>query len=256
MAVRDNLKTILPNTDELPRLTREVFRNFGKYLVDFFRMVYDVDDRFIKERLKIKNAQYLKEVSEKGKGVLFLTAHMGNWEMGAVILSMLGYPSIAVALPHKERPVNDLFNQQREARGVIVVPTNTAVRRCLNALHENGAVAILADRDFSTNGEILDFLGRKALIPKGAATLSIKTGAAILPMFLLREKDDSFTLHIESPIYPPQVSSGELEKETVLAIMKRHTDVIEKKVREFPTQWLMFRRFWVHPHVRNEKIKL
>jgi len=149
-----------------------------------------------------------------------------------------------IALPHKERPVNDLFNAQRERWRINVVPSNLAVRKCLETLRNNRCVALVADRDFSAHGERMDFLGRQMLIPKGAAIFSAKTAAPILPVFMIREPDDSYTLSVEEPIFPPQPASETVDKDIALGIMSRYKEVIEKKIRKYPTQWLMFREFW------------
>jgi Kdo2-lipid IVA lauroyltransferase/acyltransferase len=243
--VAENLRVILPGATNISALTRDVFRNFGMYLVDFFRMAKKMDRRFIKERVTVKNLEYIDQALKKGQGVIFLTAHIGNWELGGFVLSLMGYPSMAIALPHKERRVNDFFNRQRESRGLTVVPMSQAIRRSLHTLQHNGVVALLADRDFSASGLVLDFLGRKSLIPRGAAMFAVKTGAAIVPTFLIRTTQDSYLLHIEEPIYVPRASNGQVSDETLLPIMRKYTAIIEEKIRQYPSQWLMFRKFWV-----------
>jgi len=243
-AVTNNLKVIFPSGSEeqITTLTLEVFRNFGRYLQEFFRMSKFLDREYIARNVKIENIEYLDGLLSEGKGGVLLTAHIGNWELGGVILSMLGYPIVAVALPHKERPVNDLFNHQRERWGVKIVQTNGAIRKCIEFLRENKIVALLADRDFGFSGEVMDFFGRKAMIPKGPAAFCQKTGAPIIPVFFTRTEDFTFRMVFEKPIYPPQ--SGD-EHEVLLQLMKQYTTVIERKIREYPTQWLMFREFWV-----------
>lgn len=256
-AVQNNLRIILalshpkengsPKSDaELSFLVRDVFRNFGKYLVEFFRMANELDEKFIREKVKTKNPQYLLEAIAKKKGIIFLTAHIGNWELGGLILGMMGYPTLAIALPHKERPVNNLFNQQRERRGITIVPIKQAVHRCLSTLRSNKYIALLADRDFTSNGEMINFLGRDVLIPKGAALFSLKTGATILPTFLIRMPNDCFEIHLEQPIYPSDtaLANGQIEQKDLVTLMTQYTRVIEKKICEYPTQWLMFREFW------------
>ncbi len=244
-AVRNNLRLIVPPGSNIPRLTREVFKNFGKYLVDFFSISLKLDERFVQDNVKIKNIEVIDQALQNGKGAIIITAHMGNWELGAMVLAFLGYPLVAVALPHKERPVNDLFNQLRERRGITIIPTSIAIRRCLETLKDNKLIAVVADRDFTSNGEIMDFLNRKAIIPRGAAIFSIKTGAPIIPCFMIREPDDSFTFSFHTPIYPSRVIQGEIDKETLVGMMKSYISIIEQKIREHPTQWLMFREYWV-----------
>lgn len=241
-AVRNNLRVILKSSTNMNKDTREVFRNFGRYLLEFFRMSKMIDKKYIEEHVRIKNLGYIDQVLKHNKGGIILTAHIGNWELGGIIISMLGYPMVAVALPHKERPVNDLFNSQREARGVKIVQTNGAIRKCIETLKENKLVALLADRDFGVTGVAMDFLGKKALIPKGPAIFAQKTGSPILPVFFTREEDDKFNLIFEEPIFPPQEGK---EEEVIASLMKQYAAIIEKKILEYPTQWLMFRTFWI-----------
>ena len=246
-AVRNNLRVILDSDKDLDVHTKWVFRNFGKYLVDFFRMAKVFDKNFISQNVKIKNLEAISKALEKGKGAILISAHIGNWELGGVVLSAMNFPIMAVALPHKERPVNDLFNKQRESRGVKVVPTSFAVRRSIEALKENKIVGLVADRDFGQHGIIMPFLGKQAsILPKGPAILSLKTGAAIIPAFMIREKNDHFSLIFEDPIFPSQQYHGQIDDEVLKAMILKYLVIIEQKIREFPSQWLMFRKFWVN----------
>ncbi len=244
--VRKNLRIICPGKTDLEHRVREVFRNFGKYLVEFFRMANEIDDQFIKERVIAENLHYIDEVLKKGKGAILLTGHIGNWELGGVLLSHMGYPSVAIALPHKERPVNNLFNKQREARGVVIVPPQAATRRCLTILNRNKIIAVVADRAFGPNGIVLDFLGKKALFPKGPAIFSVKTGAPIIPIFLIRTGDDRFRLMVQKPIDPGcESNNGRIDEDVLSDIIKKYLRVIEGVILEYPEQWLMFRDYSV-----------
>lgn len=244
-AVYNNLRVILKTPDRLKILTKEVFLNFGQYLVEFFGVPGLVDQEYIKKNVVIEHLERINEVLKKGKGAIIVTAHIGNWELGGIFLGMLGYSLVAVALPHKERPVNDIFNRQRVLKGITVVPTNIAIRRCISTLRHNGIIALVAERDFGPNGEVLDFLGRKVLIPKGPAVFSYKTGAAIVPMFLIREGKQQFRLSVSEPIYPERIVKGEVDRNLLKGLMKRYITVIEDKIRQYPSQWMMFRKFWI-----------
>ena len=243
--VKNNLRVLLGTDKDLSPLVREVFRNFGRYLVEFFRMARHLDLNFIQEKVNVKNLEYIEDVLAKGKGGVLVSGHIGNWELGAAIISLMGYPPTVIALPHKERPVNDLFNYQRQMKGITVVPAANSVRKSIETLKGNGIVALNVDRDFSANGEVLDFFGKKTLIPKGAAIFSCKTGAAIIPMFLIRESNYSFTLEVYKPIYPPKISEGTVDDSSLTELMKQYIKIIEDKIRQYPTQWLMFREFWI-----------
>ena len=239
--VKNNLKVILPDSPDISRLSREVFRNFAKYLVDFFYLSRKITPEYIREHITLKNFDYLPEVLKNGKGCIILTAHVGNWELGGFVISRLGYPIIAVALPHKERSINNLFNSQRELQGMTIVSNNLAIRECIKGLRNNRLVALLGDRDFNAMGEVMEFFGKKTRIPKGAAAFSLKTGAAIVPAFLTRDQNDHFTLAFEKPIFPTQ-DTGE---DAVKKIMQQYIKIVEDAVRQHPTQWYMFQRFWL-----------
>ena len=166
-SVRSNIRKILNSEQVDEKLVRDVFRNFGRYLVDFFRMARYLNEDFVSKNVKCEGTDNVREVLKRGKGAIIVTAHIGNWEMGAVVMKKLGFPILAVALPHKHKLVNDLFNAQRELSGVNVVAPSVAVRRCLEKLKANESIALVADRDFGTHGVEMDFLGYKTLLPKG-----------------------------------------------------------------------------------------
>jgi len=240
--VKNNLKVILASSDNIAHLSREVFRNFARYLVDFFYLPGKLNDDYIREHVTVKNLHYIPEALKKGKGGIILTAHIGNWELGGFVVSRLGYPLIAVALPHKERSINNLFNSQRQSQGITIVANNVAIRECIKGLRQNRMIALLGDRDFNATGEMMDFLGKKARMPKGPAAFSLKTGAPIIPAFLTRDMDNHFTLTFEEPIFPPENPE---DSHALKRMMRKYIAIIEKTIHCHPTQWYMFQRFWL-----------
>lgn len=246
--VKENLKAIFPEKPdrEIRIIRRRVFRNFAKYLVDFFRFSR-IDKEYIKNNIKIENICYLDEALSKNKGVIVLSAHLGNWELGGIIIALSGYPFWVVALPHKQKDVDKFFNFQRESKGVKVIPLGKAVRTCLNVLSEKKMVALLGDRDFTERGITVDFFGKATLLPEGPAAFSLKTGAPIVPGFMLRNKDDSFTLRFEKPIFLdscPETTNRVDKYEELAGLIMRYKIIIEDYIKKYPDQWYMFRRFW------------
>jgi KDO2-lipid IV(A) lauroyltransferase len=236
-AVIGNLKKILPSS-ELPRIrnyAREVFINFGKYLIEFFRFSLLKKEDY-GHFIKIKGLEHIDKALKENKGIIVLSAHIGNWELGGVLMAMLGYPLFAVALPHRHNRVNAFFNAQRECLGMKVVPSlGVAVRRIFEALKTNHIVALVGDRDFANGGKKMPFLGDSKIIPKGPAVLSIRTGAAIIPGFVIRQAGDTHILEFSEPV-PPSTNEDQ-----ILSVCTR---IIEEKIRQYPGQWLMFREFW------------
>ena len=242
-AVRSNLKVVLGNScDEikLQSMSRNVFTNFAKYLVDFFRFSR-VDEKYLEKFVKVDGLANIDEALSKGKGVIMLSAHLGNWELGGFVLASLRQPAGAVVLTHRNKKINAFFRRQRYLGNFKPIEISMALRQCFALLKSNGLLALLGDRDFSKNGIYMNFFGKPALIPRGPAVFSYRLGSAIVPSFMVREPDDTFRLIFEKPIYPP---SSPDEDKAVKGLIKEYSAMIEKYVRRYPDQWYMFREVW------------
>jgi len=240
-AVLDNLGVILGGSGENNiRVARAVFRNFAKYLIDFFRFA-KIDEEYIKKYIKIKNIERLGEVLKKGKGVIIASAHIGNWELAGAIVAKLGYKLNVIALDHNNKLVNSVFVGQRASMGIKVISIGIALKECFRALKRNEMLAVLGDRDFSAHGIHVTFFGKETLVPKGPATFCVRTGAAIVPCFLVRNADDTFTISFEDEVAckPTGDSEGDIR-----SITERLSGVIEGYIRRYPDQWYLFRRVW------------
>jgi KDO2-lipid IV(A) lauroyltransferase len=241
--VNENLRVIFPkkSIQEIRKLSRLVFRNFAKYLGDFFRFE-KLDLKYIEKKIKLENLHNFDSALAKGKGVVVLTAHLGNWELGGVVLALLGYPFWAVALPHKNKKVNAFFDAQRNSKGVKVIAMGKAVRSCISEIRNNHMVALVGDRDFTDKGIVIDLFGLPTHFPEGPAALSLLTGAPIVPGFMLRNADDSFTLSIEKPIEFKPTGDKAKDLKSLVTLCK---NIFEDYIRKYPEQWYVFRKFWI-----------
>ena len=168
-AVALNLSIITKkDMKECRKLAKKVFRNFGLYLVDFFRMD-NLSKEDIRKRVKVEGIENIDGVLKQNKGGIILTCHIGNWEMGGVVMAMLGYDMSAVALNHKHKKINDFFIKQREGKGLKVISISHIMKRCISALRKKGLLALVGDRDFTNNGMLMDFFGIPTSIQKGPA---------------------------------------------------------------------------------------
>jgi KDO2-lipid IV(A) lauroyltransferase len=240
--VKNNVKAILATTDEkiISQKSRLVFINFAKYLVDFFRFPV-IDGEYISKNVKIEGIKNLKEAQGLGKGIIAVTAHVGNWELAAVVTAQLGYQVNAIALSHKHRRVNELFIKQRQMKGVKVVPLGGALRKCFMALKNKELIGLLGDRDFTGGGIEVEFLGKMVKIPRGPAIFHLKVGAPLVPSFTIRQPDDSYRIIYEKPI---QYNPTGNDEEDMINITKTFLKDVEDVIRRYPEQWFMFREFW------------
>jgi len=241
-AIGNNLRRIFaaqgltPAEASFRGLTRKTFQYFGKYLVDFFRFAR-LTPAEVRRLVSLEHADYLAEAQRLGRGVLLVTAHFGNWELGGAVITALGYHLNAVVLPERVEQINRLFQRQREQRGINLLPLGgspLALRRCLR---RGELVALLGDRDFTHNGASVPFFGAAARLPHGPARLAFRTGAPLVPTFLLRQVDDTFVLRCHPPILPAaEVSADQIQRRLCAAM--------EKEIAAAPYQWFIFENFW------------
>lgn len=240
-AVIDNLRHVLrfagreASESELRLKARRTFQYFGKYLVDFFRFAR-LSERDMRELVSVEHPEYIAQARDKGRGVILVTAHLGNWELGGAVLASMGFKVNAVALQQSSAKLNEFFQHHRRQRGMAVIPLGHAVPDLIRALRRREFVALLADRDYSRRSDYVTLCGAAACLPRGPAWLAEKTGAPILAGFMLRNADETFTLRFYPPIDPAKVPAGEIQRSI--------SAILEDCVRRDPDQWFMFERVW------------
>ena len=239
--LKDNLSLAMGvDQGKVEDFVRGAFRNFGKYLVDFFRFS-KIDTEFIKKFVKVEGRENLDQALAKNRGVIITSAHLGNWELGAVVTSLLGYPVNVIALAHENKRVNDFFIRQRSRKGIGVIPVEGAVKKSFNTLARKQIVCFMADRDFSKSGIDVEFFGKVAQVPSGGAAFSLKSGSPIVPTFMVREPDDTFRLVYERPIEYKSTNNLMVDLRN---ITRKCLEVIEGWVKRYPSQWYIFSQVW------------
>jgi lauroyl/myristoyl acyltransferase len=245
-AMKANLRVILgedTSEEEVDRVARETFRNFGKSIAEFFRMAR-LGRRFFERRVLIEGKEHIDEARSHGNGAILVSAHLSNWEFGGVKLAYLGYPVTGIALDHETKTITRMFNKQRERKGIQTYPLRRGTRPCLEALRRNELICLVADRDLTGTGVEIEYFGKPAKFAIGPARFAVASGAPIVPGFMIRQPDDSFRLVFEDPIYPPQ--TGE-KKELVRELTQEVAHVCENYVGAYPEQFVNFFPIWEEP---------
>ncbi|MBI4432738.1 MAG: lysophospholipid acyltransferase family protein [Candidatus Omnitrophica bacterium] len=234
-AIEENLKAVLPDGNAR-RASRELVASFAVYLADlFYSHRFSAD--FVRKNVTVRGRQYLDESLAGGKGVLLVSAHLGNWELGGAALAKLGYPLHGIALKHADPRIEALFEQRRREHGLRVIPYGSSLHECYRVLKRNGIVALNGDRLFHGEGIPVRFLGRQVFFPKGLSKLSLATGAAVVPAFFIKSGQDRYELDIQSPIAPAEPE----------AMTQEFAGRVEAQVRRHPLQWFIFQKFWDAP---------
>lgn len=232
-AIRGNLSLALGTPAPEAALVREVFRNFGRYLVEFFTI-----HQTPRPTVAIEGYEHLLEARRHGRGVVLLTGHLGNWELGAVLLRRLGFPVAVVALPHDDADMDRLFTRQRQRCGLEVIPVGRdAARRSLQRLREGCLLGLLGDREFGGHGVSVRAFRREMVLPRGPAILSLRARAPVLPVFLIREGRWAFRLCLEPALQPDDGPGG---GSPVQHLIQRYARILERYVQRAPAQWLLF----------------
>lgn len=241
-AVKFNLRQIFSTThpDKVPRTiisanAKAVFRNFAKYLVDFFSFAR-LNPTNIHKIARVKGLEHLQEAFRKGKGVVGLTAHLGNWELCGVVTALLGFSVNAVALSHENTKINRLFINQRVEKGINVIPVGSGASQYLSVLRRKQLIALLGDRLTSDTGIEVELFNKTTVVPKGPAVLSLRTGAPIVPCFMVRLPGDTFDLVFEEPIDPTGRSIKDITHNIV--------SILERYIKQYPSQWFLFYKVW------------
>ncbi|RLB98477.1 MAG: lauroyl acyltransferase [Deltaproteobacteria bacterium] len=222
---------------ELIRMAIGVFEGIGQIPLEVCWSL-QVDRRNWKKFFKISGLDHYRKAAAGGNGVLFLTAHVGNWELFPVVGAMAGIPLHVVYRPLDSPVFDEVVGRIRRRFGARLIPKKKSVFKINQALRNGQCIAILLDQNVDWyEGVFVDFMGHRACTSKGLATLSILSRAPVVPVFLVRE-GAGFHAHFEPPIYP-RVSGDrirDLEENT-----QRYNQAIESVVRRYPDQW-----FWVH----------
>jgi len=243
-AVYANLRHVFSGSEmgePLDAIARRVFRNFAFNIVAFLRLPL-VDRGEMERVIRIEGWEHAERAREHG-GVIFLSCHIGNWEWAGVLFAQHGFRIKAVALDHGGGRVTRFFSERRRAKGLELLPLSGSTFAMIEWLRAGGAVGVIADRDYAHQGVEVTFFGAPAVMPRAHAILATKTGAPILPCFLLREASDHFRLIIEPPVWAAEFEHLNADHR-VRALVERCLHTFEGVIRRYPDQWFVFEPLW------------
>jgi Kdo2-lipid IVA lauroyltransferase/acyltransferase len=239
-----NLETAFPEktAQERERILRTLYRNLGWLLGEFCQM-----RKYTRENtrgfLRYEGLENYLAARERGKGVLIVTGHLGAWELSSYYHSLMGYPMSIVIRRLDNAKVDTLVNEIRCLHGNRVLHKDDFARGLLAAMRHGETVGILMDTNMTPpQGVFVPYFGRLACTASGLARVALKTGAAVLPGFMVwEEAEQKYVLRFGEEI--PLVATGDDEADA-LTNTARFTTVIEEWVRRYPEQWLWVHRRW------------
>jgi Kdo2-lipid IVA lauroyltransferase/acyltransferase len=236
-----NLHLAFPEWTEAQReaTIRGMTRSLGWMAAEFARM-----PRYTRENIKdiiiLDGNENFLEGQRRGKGVLFLTAHLGAWELSSYAHALYGYPLHYMARPLDNPRLDALVNRYRGLSGNTPIFKNESARAMLKILKDAGTVGILADQNtMPQEGVFVDFFGTPACTSAGIARVALHTGAAVVPGYAVWDDTlQKYRLRFEPPL--ELIRTGDAERD-IFENTQRFAKVTEEIIRKYPDQWV-----WVH----------
>lgn len=240
--LRANLAHVMPQATlaEIDATARGTLRNHLKNYYDFFRASrLSLED--IRGIVTIHGLENLARALEKGKGVIFISAHFGNLD---IVGQGFALHSFKVTTPAEHIKPEILFQEiirVRGSKGMKIVPVDGPLIGLVKALKRNEIVGLAADLDLTKTGMCVQFFDAPARMPSGYAQLSLKTGSPILPAFGVRRADNTFDAFAEPALELERTGDEEAD---VRAGVERVARIMEKWIGAHPDQWVMWHRIW------------
>lgn len=235
---------------ERRRILRFSLRNLAKTALELLRLPAMSDAEFSR-LVSFENPEVLDEVAASGRGCLATTAHFGNWELLAAAVAKRVHKLVVLANDAPDRPTAATVNRARQSAGLGVLD-RAQVRELFRALHAGWFVGILPDQRAETAGNlVVDFLGRPALTYPGPATLSLRTGAVILPCFGRRTEDDRIVCYCGEPFAVEDTGDRDAD---ILRGTQMVNEALGREIMKHPAQWLWLHNRWeLEPRKRKRK---
>jgi Kdo2-lipid IVA lauroyltransferase/acyltransferase len=239
-----NLDLAFPQLSSKTRekILKGVYVHLGWQLVEFCRMPrYTAETT--RDWMRSEGLEHFLAAQARGKGVLVLTGHLGAWELSSFYHSLMGHPMGMVIRRLDNRLLDDYVNRIRCLHGNFVLSKDDFGRGLLTSMREGGTVGILMDTNMTPpQGEFVKFFGIEACTGTGLAHVARKTGAAVLPGFMLWEPGERrYVLRFGPEVEIPQTEDAAAD---ILEGTQRCTAVIEEWIRRYPEQWLWIHRRW------------
>ncbi|WDN88184.1 Kdo2-lipid IVA lauroyltransferase/acyltransferase [Desulfosarcina sp. BuS5] len=255
--VLSNLRFAYPqwSGSKVRTMTKRIFQNMGITILEICQLSF-LHQKNILGKACIKGEDNLLNAINSGKGVIFISAHIGNWELSLLHCSYYIQSGIVlVASRIRLKMLDRWIHRLRSSSGNILIDKKGALPSMVKALRKGGALGLLVDQSTKrSEGVNVDFFGHKVTATPVVAMLAIRYNCIVLPAFCVREKDGNYTLIYKKPL---RVKKTDDLKTDITSYTQVMTDMIENMVREYPDQWFWFHKRWkrYYPGLYPEAIK-
>jgi KDO2-lipid IV(A) lauroyltransferase len=228
-----------PTDDEIRRLTRLNYEHYGQLAVEILRLKRVAEGDL--SAIEFEGREHLDAALAKGRGVLVLTAHLGNYDQLAVAVQALGYQVGIISKKPKSAAVERFWMDERRSAGLKIFTRDDSPIGMIRVLKANEILGVILDQHAHVASVTVDFFGRPAQTMKSLAVLAGRSGAPVVPMFSERLPDGR---HVIRALPEVELAAEGTSDEAVLANTQRFTIIIEGAVRARPEQWTWIHRRW------------
>ena len=237
-------------------ISGRVLRNFAKNWLELF-FYAGATKQAVRSRITIEGLEHLDRALAKGKGVIAVSGHIGNYGLLGTQLTERGYDFTVVIRDPKNPIIASIYEKGRGMMGlrtISTIPERQFFKNTMKALSRNGILCLIADENKRTGGVFVDFFGRPASTPPGPAALALRTGAAIVPIFITRNPDNSQHITIMQEIVWQKTADAASDVRTITQLF---TTVIEQRIRLDLAQWMWTNFRWrTQPEGPSDAAKL
>jgi KDO2-lipid IV(A) lauroyltransferase len=233
-----NLAVVLPRASrrDRARVARRMMRSYNRMMFEFFRLPHLERDELM-HAVETEGLEHLEAAVARGRGVVVTCCHVGNWELGAVVLAQRGYRVHAVAGVQLSRWLTGAVRETKSELAIHTVSPDDGFRNLLRALEHGDLVALMVDGDVYQHGLVVEMFGRETSFPAGPGVLAQRTGAPVICGYCERLAPGRFRIVIEPALDPAAFASTAALNQAIAALTERH-------VRAHVDQWCIFRPLW------------
>ncbi len=240
---RRNLRFAYPEwpLDKINRISRKTFQNMGITLLEICQMTcFSKED--ILQKVRIKGKENLLNTIKSHRGIIMISAHIGNWEMCSLFLSCYMQKSVVVVAQNQPDIIERIIHKLRTSTGNTIISKKGAMIKLVRTLRKGKMTGLLIDQGTSRReGVDVTFFGHKTNATYAASLLAARYNCPVLPVYCIRESDAKLTVVVEPILRLHKTDDVRADLQTNTQIM---TDSVEKAIRLYPEQWLWFHKRW------------
>jgi len=229
------------SSKEINKIARNVFIHFGIAAADMIRLPIYIKKGLLNQLVSSERFHHIENALSKGKGVIILTGHFGNWELGGAWLAQNGIPFTVVGTPLYDPRLDEILVSGRNQAGYKNIARSKGTRDIIRSLKNNFALGLLVDLDTKVEGVFVNFFNKPAHTATGPVILSQKYDSPIVPVFIRLRDDLTYCVSFEKEI--DLVNTG-CKKDDLIANTQKLSNIYEKVIRQYPEQWIWMHERW------------